>query len=307
MNEVANIIDEQELIEHDINISKLIYSIRGKQVMLDSDLAILYGYTVKRLNEQVKNNIKRFPEDFMFQMTREEVKDLRSKISTANINPKSRSLPHVFTEQGIYMLATVLNGEIAEQQSIFIMRAFREMRHFIANNALLFEKINNVELKQLEFQKDTETKFSRIFEYISDHEEESQKIFFDGQIFDAFSLLTDIIGHAKKEIVLIDGYVDVITLNILSKKNAGVDVWAYTLPSARISTQDIANFNAQYPTLTIKKTTAFHDRFLIIDGTEGYHIGASLKDAGKKCFGINRIEGADDIKDIMKKAQQTGT
>lgn len=307
MNEVANIIDEQELIEHDINISKLIYSIRGKQVMLDSDLAILYGYTVKRLNEQVKNNIKRFPEDFMFQMTREEVKDLRSKISTANINPKSRSLPHVFTEQGIYMLATVLNGEIAEQQSIFIMRAFREMRHFIANNALLFEKINNVELKQLEFQKDTETKFSRIFEYISDHEEESQKIFFDGQIFDAFSLLTDIIGHAKKEIMLIDGYVDVITLNILSKKNAGVDVWAYTLPSARISTQDIANFNAQYPTLTIKKTTAFHDRFLIIDGTEGYHIGASLKDAGKKCFGINRIEGADDIKDIMKKAQQTGT
>jgi len=307
MNEVANIIDEQELIEHDINISKLIYSIRGKQVMLDSDLAILYGYTVKRLNEQVKNNIKRFPEDFMFQMTREEVKDLRSKISTANINPKSRSLPHVFTEQGIYMLATVLNGEIAEQQSIFIMRAFREMRHFIANNALLFEKINNVELKQLEFQKDTETKFSRIFEYISDHEEESQKIFFDGQIFDAFSLLTDIIGHAKKEIVLIDGYVDVITLNILSKKNAGVDVWAYTLPNARISTQDIANFNAQYPTLTIKKTTAFHDRFLIIDGTEGYHIGASLKDAGKKCFGINRIEGADDINDIMKKAQQTGT
>lgn len=307
MNEVANIIDEQELIEHDINISKLIYSIRGKQVMLDSDLAILYGYTVKRLNEQVKNNIKRFPEDFMFQMTREEVKDLRSKISTANINPKSRSLPHVFTEQGIYMLATVLNGEIAEQQSIFIMRAFREMRHFIANNALLFEKINNIELKQLEFQKDTETKFSRIFEYISNHEEESQKIFFDGQIFDAFSLLTDIIGHAKKEIVLIDGYVDVITLNILSKKNTGVDVWAYTLPSARISTQDIANFNAQYPTLTIKKTTAFHDRFLIIDGTEGYHIGASLKDAGKKCFGINRIEGADDIKDIMKKAQQTGT
>lgn len=307
MNEVANIIDEQELIEHDINISKLIYSIRGKQVMLDSDLAILYGYTVKRLNEQVKNNIKRFPEDFMFQMTREEVKDLRSKISTANINPKSRSLPHVFTEQGIYMLATVLNVEIAEQQSIFIMRAFREMRHFIANNALLFEKINNIELKQLEFQKDTETKFSRIFEYISNHEEESQKIFFDGQIFDAFSLLTDIIGHAKKEIMLIDGYVDVITLNILSKKNTGVDVWAYTLPSARISTQDIANFNAQYPTLTIKKTTAFHDRFLIIDGTEGYHIGASLKDAGKKCFGINRIEGADDIKDIMKKAQQTGT
>ncbi len=296
------------------NICNRVYIIRGQQVMLDYDLAEIYGYEVKRLNEQVKRNIARFPEDFMFQLTKDEIPEnfSKSQIATLNENGDRRGtnikkLPFAFTEQGIYMLATVLRGELAEQQSIFIMRAFREMRHFIANNALLFEKINNVELKQLEFQKDTETKFSRIFEYISDHEEESQKIFFDGQIFDAFSLLTDIIGHAKKEIVLIDGYVDVITLNILSKKNAGVDVWAYTLPNARISTQDIANFNAQYPTLTIKKTTAFHDRFLIIDGTEGYHIGASLKDAGKKCFGINRIEGADDIKDIMKKAQQTGT
>ena len=187
------------------------------------------------------------------------------------------------------------------------MRAFKEMRHFIANNALMFEKINAIELKQLEYQKDTDEKFGRIFEYMANHEEENQKIFYDGQIFDAFSFLTDIIGHAKKEIVLIDGYIDVITLNILAKKNAGVDVFAYTLPSARISSQDINNFNAQYPTLTIKKTIAFHDRFLIIDGVEGYHIGASLKDAGKKCFGVNKIEGADVVKDIMKKAQQTGT
>ncbi len=275
--------------------------------MLDSDLAILYGYEVKRLNEQVKNNINRFPEDFMFQMTKEEVKDLRSKFSTANINPKSRSLPHVFTEQGIYMLATVLNGEIAEKQSIFIMRAFREMRHFIMNNERMFERINSIELKQLEYQKESEEKFNKIFDYIADHKEDNQKIFFDGQIYDAFSLLTDIVGQAKREIVLIDGYIDVITLNILAKKNAGVDVFAYTLPSARISSQDINNFNAQYPTLTIKKTIAFHDRFLIIDGVEGYHIGASLKDAGKKCFGVNKIEGTDVVKDIMKKAQQTGT
>ena len=263
-----------------IDLSKLIYTIRGKQVMLDSDLAIIYGYEVKRLNEQVKNNIKRFPDDFMFQMTREEVKDLRSKFSTANINSKSRSLPHVFTEQGIYMLATVLNGEIAENQSIFIMRAFREMRHFIMNNERMFERINSIELKQLEYQKESEEKFNRIFDYIAEHKEDNQEIFFDGQIFDAFSLLIDIVGHAKKEIVLIDGYIDVITLNILAKKNAGVDVFAYTLPSARISTQDINSFNAQYPTLTVKRTTAFHDRFLIIDGADGYHIGASLKDAG---------------------------
>ena len=304
------VISEKNTLEIDgqiIDLSKLIYTIRGKQVMLDSDLAIIYGYEVKRLNEQVKNNIKRFPDDFMFRMTREEVKDLRSKFSTANINSKSRSLPHVFTEQGIYMLATVLNGEIAENQSIFIMRAFREMRHFIMNNERMFERINSIELKQLEYQKESEEKFNRIFDYIAEHKENNQKIFFDGQIFDAFSLLTDIVGHAKKEIVLIDGYIDVITLNILAKKKAGVDVFAYTLPSARISTQDINSFNAQYPTLTVKRTAAFHDRFLIIDGTNGYHIGASLKDAGKKCFGINKIEGADVLKDIMKKAQQTGT
>ena len=274
MNEITNIVEKPTLLKQDIELSKLIYTIRGKQIMLDCDLAILYGYTVKRLNEQVKNNKNRFPEDFMFQMTREEVNDLRSKFPTANINPKSRYLP--------------------------------QMRHFISSNALLFERINAVELKQLELQKDAEENFTKIFEYISNHEEECQKIFFDGQIFDAFSLLTNIITHAQKEIILIDGYIDIITLNILAKKNIGVNVYTYTLPNTKLSAQDIANFNAQYPTLTVKKTASFHDRFLIIDGKEGYHIGASLKDAGKKCFGINRIEGVEDIKDIITKAQQTG-
>lgn len=202
-----------------------------------------------------------------------------------------RKLPYAFTEQGIYMLATVLKGELAEQQSNFIMRAFKEMRHFIANNALMFEKINAIELKQLEYQKDADEKFGSIFEYMAEHEESNQKIFYDGQIFDAFSFLAELIGQAKKEIVLIDGYIDVITLNILAKKKTGVDVLAYTLPSAKITAQDINNFNAQYPLLTVKRTVTFHDRFLIIDGLEGYHIGASLKDAGKKCFGINKIEG----------------
>ena len=303
------------------DIRNRVYWIRGKQVMLDFDLADIYGYEVKRLNEQVKRNNRRFPEDFMFQLTSDEIDLMKSRFvnsrETQDDNLKSqfatsswggkRKLPYAFTEQGIYMLATVLKGELAEQQSIFIMRAFKEMRHFIANNALMFEKINAIELKQLEYQKDADEKFGRIFEYMADREESSQKIFFDGQIFDAFSLLADIIGHARKNIVLIDGYIDVVTLNILAKKNAGVDVLAYTLPSAKISALDIKNFNAQYPTLTVKKTTAFHDRFLIIDGTEGYHIGASLKDAGKKCFGINRIEGIDDINHIVLKAQQTST
>ncbi len=239
---------------------------------------------VKYLNRQVKRNIERFPEDFMFQLTKDEYENLRCQNVTAIKNAMSRSLPYAFTEQGIYMLATVLKGELATKQSINIMRAFKEMRHFIANNALMFEKINAIELKQFEYQKSSDEKISKIFEYMAEHEESNQKIFFDGQIFDAFILLTDIIGHAKKEIILIDGYVDVITLNIIAKKKAGVNVFVYTLPSAKISVQDINNFNAQYPALTVKKTTAFHDRFLIIDDTEGYHIGASLKDAGKKCL-----------------------
>lgn len=295
------------------SIKNRVYMIRGQQVMLDADLADLYGYEVKRLNEQVKRNIGRFPEDFRFQLEENEIPEcLKSQFATLNISENKRGMhikkmPYAFTEQGIYMLATVLKGELAEQQSIFIMRAFKEMRHFIANNALMFEKINSIELRQLEYQRDTDEKFGKIFEYMADHKESNQKIFFDGQIFDAFSLLTEIIGHAKSDIILIDGYIDVVTLNILAKKNIGVDVLAYTLPSAKITAQDINNFNAQYPSLTVKRTVAFHDRFLIIDGVEGYHIGASLKDAGKKCFGITKIEGSDDIKDIMKKAQQTGT
>ena len=291
-----------------------VYMLRGEQVMIDSDLADIYGYELKAMNQQVRRNIDRFPEDFMFQMTRDEVDLVKSQFVTSRENTffsgqggGRRKLPYAFTEQGIYMLATVLKGELATKQSIFIMRAFKEMRHFIANNALMFEKIKSIELKQLEYQKDADEKFGRIFEYMANHEEDNQKIFYDGQIFDAFSFLADIIGHAKKEIILIDGYIDVITLNILAKKNAGVNVFAYTLPSTRITAQDINNFNAQYPMLTVKKTIAFHDRFLIIDGVEGYHIGASLKDAGKKCFGMNKIEGTNVVKDIMKKAQQTGT
>ena len=291
-----------------------VYMLRGEQVMIDSDLADIYGYELKAMNQQVRRNIDRFPEDFMFQMTRDEVDLVKSQFVTSRENTffsgqggGRRKLPYAFTEQGIYMLATVLKGELATKQSIFIMRAFKEMRHFIANNALMFEKINSIELKQLEYQKDADEKFGRIFEYMANHEEDNKKIFYDGQIFDAFSFLADIIGHAKKEIILIDGYIDVITLNILAKKNAGVNVFAYTLPSTRITAQDINNFNAQYPMLTVKKTIAFHDRFLIIDGVEGYHIGASLKDAGKKCFGMNKIEGTNVVKDIMKKAQQTGT
>ena len=299
--------NDSELISLDANdIKRRIFIIRGKQVMMDSDLAELYGYEVKNLNRQVKRNARRFPDDFMFKLTRDEVDGLvKCQIVTSRITRMfqgqsggRRKLPNVFTEQGIYMLATVLKGELAEQQSIFIMRAFREMRHFIANNAALFDRISKVELKQLEADK----KFDQLFEYIGEHTETNQKLFFDGQIYDAFSLLIELIQKAAQEIILIDGYVDVSTLNLLAKKNSGVTVTIYTFKKTKLTAQDVAVFNAQYPQLNVKYTNVFHDRFLILDGKTVYHIGASLKDAGKKCFGVTLMKDAGP--DLMKKLVQ---
>ena len=288
-------------------IEKLIYVIRDKQVMVDSDLAMLYQVETGALNRAVKRNIKRFPEDFRFQLTVKEYENLKCQSGISSMNENGyggrRTLPYVFTEQGISMLASVLHSEVAVNVSIGIMRAFVEMRRFIANNALLFERISNVELKQLEYQKQTDEKLEQIFEYISEHEEASQKVFFDGQIYDAFSLIVSLIQKAEKEITLIDGYVDVGTLNLLSKKNENVSVTIYTQKRTRLSKTDVENFNAQYPTLDVKYTKVFHDRFLILDRETAYHVGASLKDAGKKCFGINLIQDAGIIKDILQRLE----
>lgn len=199
------------------------------------------------------------------------------------------------------MLASVLHSDIAVQVSIRIMRTFVEMRRFISNNALLFERISSIELKQLEYQKNTDERFDRVFQYIDDHAESEQKIFFDGQIYDAFSLLVSIIQKANKEIILIDGYVDVNTLDLLAKKKNGVNVRCYTYSNTPLSKQDISKFNAQYATLTVKKTSVFHDRFLVLDGTTAYHIGASLKDAGKKCFGISLLTDPDMVKELLNR------
>ena len=201
------------------------------------------------------------------------------------------------------MLASVLHSEVAIKVSIGIMRAFVEMRRFIANNALLFERISNVELKQLEYQKQTDEKLDQIFEYISDHEESNQKVFFDGQIYDAFSLIVSLIQKAEKEIVLIDGYVDIGTLNLLAKKNENVAIVMYTLKRTKLSQEDVNNFNSQYPLLEVRYKKVFHDRFLILDKKNVYHIGASLKDAGKKCFGISLIEDAGIVRDILHRLE----
>ncbi|MCD8222168.1 MAG: ORF6N domain-containing protein [Clostridiales bacterium] len=289
------------------DIKNLIYVVRNQQVMIDSDLALLYQVETGNLNKAMKRNQKRFPEDFCFQLTKQEYENLKFQSGSSSLNGNGyggrRYMPYVYTEQGISMLASVLRSEIAIDASIRIMRTFVEMRRFIANNALLFERISNVELKQLEYQKQTDEKLDQIFEYISEHEESSQKIFFDGQIYDAFGLLVSLIQKAEKNITLIDGYVDVDTLNLLCKKNDKVSVTIYTHEKTKLSGADVNKFNAQYPVLVVKYTKVFHDRFLILDDKIAYHIGASLKDAGKKCFGINLIQDEGIVQDILQRLE----
>ena len=290
----------------EVTIKNLIYVVRGQQVMMDSDLATLYQVETRVLNQAVKRNIARFPEKFRFQLSEDEYDDLKSQFVISseedeNTHGGRRKLPYVFTEQGIAMLSAVLRSETAVQVSIKIMDTFVEMRRFLASNALMFERINEMEVKRLAFQKNTEEKFDKIFRYISEHEESSQKIFFDGQIYDAFSLLVDLVSKAEKKLALVDNYVDVGTLNILAKKKSDVEVVVYTVRRTRLSEADVNNFNQQYPKLEVKYTGVFHDRFLIIDDTCAYHIGASIKDAGKKCFGISLIEDTRIVKDILER------
>ncbi len=286
------------------DIESLVYVIRGKQVILDSDLAMLYQVETGAMNRAVKRNQKRFPEDFCFQLTEEEYLRCQNGISKDDGESGRggrRYMPYAFTEQGISMLSAILRSDVAINVSIGIMRAFVEMRKFLATNSLILNRVNELEVKQREYQKNTDERFDKVFQYIEDHAESEQKIFFDGQIYDAFSLITSVIRKAQKEIILIDGYVDVDTLNILAKKNDGVNVKIITYASARLTNTDVTNFNAQYPTLTVKKTQVFHDRFIILDGKTAYHIGASIKDAGRKCFGISLLEDPGMVSDLLNR------
>lgn len=208
---------------------------------------------------------------------------MRSQFATSSLEEDNgyggrRKLPFVFTEQGIAMLSAVLRSDVAIRVSIRIMDTFVEMRKYMANTSLLFERINAMEIRQINYQTETDERFERVFEYISDHEESNQKVFFEGQIYDAFSLIVSLIQKAENEITLIDGYVDVGTLNLFSKKKENVSVTIYTHERTRLSQTDVGNFNSQYPTLEVKYTRAFHDRFLILDRETAYHVGASIKD-----------------------------
>ncbi len=288
------------------DIKNLIYTVRGKQVMLDSDVAMLYHYETKKINQAVKRNIERFPEEFCFQLTEEEMQLLRSQIVTLNKKGRGQHkkyLPYVFTEQGIAMLSALLKNAIAVQISIKIMDAFVEMRKFLSLNSAIFQRLTNVELTLLAQGKELtkhEMQFEKVFDELQKKTEKEfkQKIFFEGQIYDAYSLIIDIIKQAKQKILIIDNYIDDSILKMLSKKNKDVEAVILTTPNSNIRKLDIQKFNKQYPILKLAYTNKFHDRFIVIDNKELYHIGASLKDLGKKCFAISIINDKEYIKKL---------
>ena len=270
-----------------IDIKPMIRVVRGQQVMIDRDLALLYGVETKRLNEQVKRNIERFPDDFMFQLSKEDVEILKSQNATSSWGG-DRRLPYAFTEQGIAMLSSVLKSQTAVDVNIRIMRAFVSMRRFIATNAQLFQRLETIEYHQLEMkqrQEVTDKRIDEVFKRLDANIPPLQGIFYDGQVFDAYRFVSDLIRKAKHSIVLIDNYVDDTVLALLDKRQNGVMATIYT---QRISSRfqlDVDRHNAQYPPIEIKLFNKAHDRFLLIDD-EVYHIGASIKDLGKKWFGF---------------------
>lgn len=313
---------EQSTDNQFLQIEPLIRTIRGQQVLLDSDLAILYGVETKRLNEQVKRNIERFPDDFMFQLTKVELINLKSQIATSSaiensprsqivtLNTENHSLrsqnatidnrgrhakylPYAFTENGIAMLSSVLRSPIAIQVNIRIMRAFTAMRQFIASNAQIFQRLDVMEQNQLALvahQTETDHKLEEVFRRLdSGNVQPHQGIFYDGQIFDAYTFINDRIREATTRIILIDNYIDDSVLTMLAKRADKVAATIYTKkPSAQLQL-DIQKHNAQYPPIEIVEFDRSHDRFLCIDETV-YHLGASIKDLGKKWFAFCRMD-----------------
>ncbi len=269
-------------------IENKIYIIRGQQVMIDRDIAQLYGVETRVLNQAVKRNEDRFPEEFCFQLDDSEFENWISQIVISNSEKMGlRKKPYAFTEQGVAMLSAVLKSETAVKMSIQIMKAFVAMRKFMLLNAQVFQRLDNIEKHQLTTDNKIEELFDRMDKYKI---EDKQGIFFQGQIFDAYSKFESFIAQAKTEIILIDGYVDLTVLDRLAKKKKNVTVEIYTDAKTKLTAQDVQKFNAQYPQLNLNYTSKMHDRFLIIDKKTLYHIGASLKDLGKKCFAFEVLD-----------------
>jgi hypothetical protein len=273
------------------SIQRKIYMIRDSQVMLDRDLAELFQVKAIRLREQVKRNAKRFPSDFMFQLTDDEVEFMVSQNAIPSKQHLGGSLPYVFTEQGVANLAGVLTSDRAIEINIQIMRAFIAMRRFIINNAQIFHRIDKVEKRQLKHEMETDEKFEMVFNELQKNDlEPKQGIFFDGQIFDAHKFVSSLVRKAEKSILLIDNYIDETVLELFTKKKKNVEITILTKDFSNSLKLDEKKFNSQYPKLTIKEFDKVHDRFLIIDDSQVYHFGASLKDLGKKWFAFSKMD-----------------
>lgn len=272
-------------------IEPLIYQVRGYQVMLDSDLARLYGVDTRRLNEQVKRNLERFPEDFMFQLSKEEVQNLMSQFATSSWGG-TRKQPYAFTENGVAMLSSVLRSKTAIEVNIRIMRAFSAMRGFMMSNARVFQRLETLEHHQLllqQHQSDTDKKIEEVLNRLDSGDSRPvEGFFFEGQIFDAYALISDLIRMARTRIVLIDNYVDDRVLKVLTKRAEGVSATIYTDPRHSQISNDLRRHNAKYPRIDVKHCSNVHDRFLIIDEVV-YLIGGSIKDLGKKIVAFSRL------------------
>lgn len=271
-------------------IEKRIYTIRGMQVMLDRDLAELYGVKPIRLREQVKRNSNRFPEDFMFQISEDEVDYMVSQNAIPSRKHLGGTLPYVFTEQGVAGISGVLTSNRAIEINIAIMRAFVKMRQFLTNNADLFTRLESVEKRQLVHEIKVDEKFELLFNALEDKSiKPKQGIFYDGQVFDAYAFVCDLIRSATQRIILIDNYVDESVLTLLSKRGAAVTAQILTNNISKTLALDIEKFNLQYPAIKVQTFKSSHDRFLLVDD-DIYHIGASLKDLGKKWFAFSKID-----------------
>ena len=280
-------------LKEELNIENMIYEIRGKQVMLDSDLAKLYNVETKRINEAVKNNPYKFPERFSFRLNEIEMENLWSKFSTAKISNMSRSYPRVFTEQGIAMLSTILKSKVAVETSIRIMDAFVKMRKYISANLIEQDNMKNMLIKHDNEIKLLQESFSKL-----EKKEKINHIFYEGQIYDAYSLLIDIFRKAKKEIIIIDNYADKSILDMIT--NLNVKVIIVTKKFNLLKDIDIKKYNKQYHNLKVIYSDKFHDRFIILDKKVLYNSGASYKDLGNKCFAITKMEDKWYLETIIK-------
>lgn len=288
-------------------VNGLILTLRSMPVLIDADLAELYGVTTKVLNQAVRRNIERFPEGFKFQLTREEKDELVTNCDRFKRLKHSSAMPNAFTEQGVAMLSAVLHSDTAIKTSISIMNAFVAMRHFIHTNNALLQRMNSLELQQLALAKDTQTQFDKVFSELAEKNATTPKqgVFFEGQVFDAYRFVSDLLRQAKHSVVLIDNYVDDRVLDQLNKRGAGVAATILCKKISRSLQNDLDRHNAQYPAIRAMEFALSHDRFLILDGIQVYHLGASMKDLGVNWFAFSKLEASaltvmDRIKEFIE-------